>query len=249
VLAIGAAWCNHEAAHRWLMHGGRQTTDEERRVALVSFDGPVAELLSLGAIDSRASDWPDYVARHALNEEHVPELIRMASTEALHELDEDDPAVWAPIHAMRALGQLRATTATRVLIDVGRAHQDDDWMELPGVFELIGPAAIPALQAWLRDDDAELFGRVNAVECLWHIGRAWPASRASIVADFTTLLLSHQRHDPTINGFVVYGLIELGATDRAELIREACEAGDVDSTVTGGWSEIQQLLEQVSPSP
>jgi len=50
-----------------------------------------------------------------LGPQHVPDLIRMALDDELYWADSDSLEVWAPIHAWRALGQLRAEAAVQPL--------------------------------------------------------------------------------------------------------------------------------------
>ena len=75
----------------------------------------------------------------------IPELIQMARDEELHRADSDSLEVWAPIHAWRALGQLRAEAAIVPLLRLLERidEEDDDWVveELPVVFGMIGPTA------------------------------------------------------------------------------------------------------------
>ena len=74
---------------------------------------PVSELLTFG--DCREiRDWPDYLAL-GLGPQHIPGLIRMALDEELHLADPDSLDVWSPVHAWRALGQLRAESAVEPL--------------------------------------------------------------------------------------------------------------------------------------
>src|SRR5438093_123369 len=82
-----------------------------RRCRTMSNDykDPVARLLTLG--DARpVKTWPNYLEL-GLSREHVPELIRMATDDELNWADSESLEVWAPIHAWRALGQLRAEEA------------------------------------------------------------------------------------------------------------------------------------------
>ena len=114
---------------------------------------PVDQLLTLG--DARnMTRWPDYVAI-GLGPEHIPDLIRMATDEDLNTADSESLEVWAPLHAWRALGQLRAESAVEPLLDLLHRVDDnhDDWVgrEIPQVMGMIGPAAIPALAACVSD--------------------------------------------------------------------------------------------------
>ena len=71
---------------------------------------PVAQLLSCGRPKSISrTDWFDYVETYGLTDEHTPALIQLATKE---ELDwEEEGECYSPIHAYRALGQLRAVAA------------------------------------------------------------------------------------------------------------------------------------------
>jgi hypothetical protein len=101
--------------------------------------------------------WPDgnpnYVSEYALTQEHVPALIELATTYS--DADPDDSAVYAQIHAWRALAQLTAVAAVQPLLDVQEELDDidDDWYleEFGKVFGLIGPQAIEPVAAYLRD--------------------------------------------------------------------------------------------------
>ena len=76
---------------------------------------------------------------------------------------EDDPAVWAPIHAMRILALIGPAEAAEPLLEC--MEWDDDWFEeLAGVYGRIGPAAIPLLRGYLYDTEHTTF-------------RAWPRRR------------------------------------------------------------------------
>ena len=74
-----------------------------------NYPPPLDRLLTYGdpGFQNRA-EWPNYVEMFQLGPEHVPDLIRMATDADLNEADTDSPEVWAPLHAWRALGQLRA---------------------------------------------------------------------------------------------------------------------------------------------
>ncbi len=70
-----------------------------------------------------------------LGREHIPDLIRMATDESLHGTGTESLDVWAPVHAWRALGQLRAEAAIELLISLLHYIDDenDEWVneELP----------------------------------------------------------------------------------------------------------------------
>ena len=95
-----------------------------------AYEEPVARLLVLGDVRTER-ERPDYLGL-GLGREHVPELIRMATDPDLNHGDSNSPDVWAPLHACRALGELRAEEAIEPLLLLFD-DEDDDWMleELP----------------------------------------------------------------------------------------------------------------------
>ncbi|MBA4159122.1 MAG: hypothetical protein H0X65_16835, partial [Gemmatimonadetes bacterium] len=133
-----------------------------------SYPPPLDRLLTLGAPD--IDEWLEY-RELGFGEEHIPELIRMATDEELIRGETEDPAIWAPVHASRALGQLRAEAAIEPLIARFHESDEDDWVaeELPEVFAMIGPAAIPALSRYLQDRSQPRWPRMTAATSLKNI--------------------------------------------------------------------------------
>lgn len=83
----------------------------------VGYAAPVQRLLSIGEARSyNPSDWPDYRARFGLEREHIGDLIRMACDAGLNQAESTSGEVWAPMHAWRALGQMRAEEAVVPLL-------------------------------------------------------------------------------------------------------------------------------------
>ena|SRR5579859_1759708 len=125
---------------------------------------PVDKLLTYGKPEPLDSeDWPDYL-EIGLGPEHIPELLRMAADEALRESDEESSEAWGPVHAVRALGQLRSETVVGPLLSLLDVDIMDDWIsdEVPMALGMIGPAIIPAVSAYVADTSHEKFPRVFA---------------------------------------------------------------------------------------
>jgi HEAT repeat protein len=183
---------------------------------------PVSELLSLGDPRQRQG-WVDYPAL-GLTEEHVPELIRMVQDEDLHWADGESDEVWAPLHAWRALGALRAEAAIEPLVALLTRidEYDDDWVmeDLPDAFERIGEAAVPALAIFLADDRYGLWARVTAASSLGKIGQAHPKAREVCIAALNTQLAHFNTMDEEINGFIVNALVDLKAVEAAPVMEQ-----------------------------
>ena len=207
------------------------------------YEPPVDRLLTHGDPREMRGEWPDYRAL-GLAEEHVADLIRMATDPDLNWADEDDPKVWAPVHAWRALGQLRAVAAVEPLLELHDELDDSDWLmsELPQVFALIGPAAMPPLVAYLADAQHDVWPRVSAADALAKIGQRHPEARDQCVAALSQMLEKHAENDDILNGRIISGLIDLKAVEAAPVMEQAFAADNVDDTIVGDWEDVQVLL-------
>ena len=133
---------------------------------------PVSDLIVLG--DVRGREKVDYLAL-GLTTEHVAELSRMALDDDLQWADSDSNEVWAPLHAWRALGQLRDPAGIAPLLEVMSYADEweDDWStsEPPVALAMIGKPAIEPLSLFLADPDQGLWSRGSAATALEKIGR------------------------------------------------------------------------------
>lgn len=224
-----------------------------------TYHNPVAVLLTYGACDyrSRTGTWPNYLEL-GFTQEHIPELIRMVSDPELNEADRDGLDIWAPTHAWRALGQLRAEAAAGPLVQLFEKFRHDDWLndELPTVFSLIGPAAIPALADFLGDDgddDVEETCRISVPECLERIALNYPGSRDDCVEVLAGQLETYESNGSTLNAFLVLSLAKLEATEAIGVIQKAFADDCVDLTVQGDVEDVEMVLglrrQRATPRP
>lgn len=218
---------------------------------------PVSRLLKIGdPRENETYDWPNYIEEYSLSQEDIPELTRMAIDQQLHALDLSQPETWAPIHAWRALAQLKAAEAVPALLTLFPLveEEDNEWVleELPEVMEKIGPAAVPHLAAYLASPDNLVWARITAATALEKIGGRYPEARADCVAALTAALKAYGVTDPELNASIIYSLSQLKAVEAAPLVGEAFRAERVDESFAGGWEEFQVgvgLLEKRFPFP
>ena len=216
---------------------------------------PVSKLLTMGDV-RKQSEWADYRALGLANE-HVPELTRMALDEELHQAISDTLEVWAPLHAWRALAQLRAEAAIEPLLELLHRvdEYDDDWTseELPIVFGQIGAAAMTPLAKFLADPVHGPWARAAAADSFTHISRQHPQTRDRCVTTLARQLEQFKQVDHTLNAFIISSLIDLKAVETAPVMERAFAAGRVDLSVTGDWEEVQIALgllqERLTPEP
>jgi hypothetical protein len=221
-----------------------QGTDVNR-----TYQEPVSRLLDYGECEMAGGEpaelaWPNYATDLGLTPEHVPELIRLACDSTLHTAEAENPAVWAPTHAWRALGQLRAVAAVAPLLDLLRVRADDDWIdiELPYVFGLIGPGAIPHLTDFLADRSITTQPLITAIKCLEQIAQTNPSSRDECIGILAHRLDCGADNDPTVNSFLISALIDLEAVETMDIIRHAFDKQVVDLSVAGDVEDVEMEL-------
>ncbi len=216
---------------------------------------PVVGLLTLGDVRGQ-KEWTDYVSL-GYEKKHVPELIRMMLDEDLHLGDPETSLVWAPIHAWRVLGQLKAEEAIEPLVQllVRIDDDEDDWVaeELPGIFGEMGPAAIPHLEKYLQAPSSKMWAKVSAINGLEEIAKKRPEARDRCLQVMTGQLELFAKHDPTFNGFLILYLMRLKAVESKDIIERAYTAEKVALSICGDWEDVQVelglLKKRITPSP
>lgn len=169
----------------------------------------------------------------------------MTQDEALNNADSESQEVWGPLHAWRALGQLRAEQAIEPLLGLLHRYNDmdDDWVgeDLPEVFGQIGPAAIAPLEHYAAASQNPTFARSAAADGIKEIAKRHPEARDPVVAALTRLLENYAEpgRDPDLNAFLIGDLIHLHALEVAPLIERAFTAGAVEEAVVGDWEDVQ----------
>jgi hypothetical protein len=176
----------------------------------------------------------------------------MALDDALHTADGESLEVWAPVHAWRALGQLRAETAVVPLLKLLERQDSedpmfdnfDDWTdsELPEVFTMIGTAAVPALTKSVNDLSHRLYAAACAASALRLMAEKYPEARAECLAAIARRLEHFQENQPDLNAFLISYLASPHALDYAPLMERAFAADAVDESIVGDWDEVQVAL-------
>ncbi len=207
------------------------------------YSNPVAKLLTYGDCTKMNLDqWPDYVGDVGLTTADASELIRMATDEDLWELEDNRVEIWAPIHAWRSLGQLQAEAAIAPLVQL--FHRADEWivLELPTVYTMIGPAAIPTLADYLANSDHDPMAREVAVGCLREIAGTYLDHRQTAIAPLIEQLKAFDENELELNSSLIAELASLQALEAAPVIEEAFAAERVDEVLCGNWPSVQVEL-------
>ena len=221
-------------------------------MSTIDYSSPVDKLLTFGKPEPKnAQNWPDYLEL-GIGPEHIPDLLRMVADAELWEAEQESPENWAPVHAWRTFGQLRAVEAVEPLLHLFEERGSDDWAidELPQVYGLIGAPAIPIIEAYVADKSHEKYAGI-AEEGLNYIVQRYPDTRAEVVATLTRLLENFAENDYEINGFLISSLVKLKELDALPLIERAFAADRVDTFITGDWDNVQVDLglKEAPPEP
>jgi hypothetical protein len=198
----------------------------------------VARLVSYGEPDSKSGEWEDYLADGGLTQTDVPALIAIATSESLSLTDSD--IGWTPIHAWRALGQLRAIEAVKPLIPLFAWDWDWVWEDLPAAYALMGTAVLPVLAECivplLTDEDS---GITSIVETLTKIAAVSDEARTAAVGTLGELLSHYETSDRLVNGALVCVAIDLKAVEYVELVEAMYAANRVNTIYSGSWASVQ----------
>lgn len=214
-----------------------------------NYPPPVGRFLDLGECKWGKKDWFDYSSL-GITEEHIPSLIQLATDSRYLDSFSEGNEDWAPIHAWRALGQLKAVEAVETLIGLLKRieEKDDDWIleEFPVIFQMIGKEAASALMQYVQNRENLLFARVAALEGIINIGKTDPEFKSDCI-EFLRSCLKHYEEDHIgINANYIVGLTDLKDMDSLALIEEAYKADCVDEMVIGDWEDIQIQLGLIS---
>ena len=183
---------------------------------------PVQELFLLGVEVARGRQWPDYLA-FGITTEHIPELLRILRHFESFWYDDqyDDDQGLTPIHAWRALGQLRAKKAINTLLFLIHENEeyDSDWIgdEIPVVLGMIGPASIPGLKAYLNTPGKRQWAAISVAHSLEEVAKQHPERRADCIAVLQHALEDFLENDETLNGFLISFLVDLEAVESVPL--------------------------------
>ncbi|MEO1208178.1 MAG: PBS lyase [Cyanobacteria bacterium J06638_20] len=196
----------------------------------------------------RQKHWHNYVKSFGFTDADISELMRMALDPDLNTADTNSSEVWAPVHAWRSLGQLRATDAIDPLLDNLEEMQDDDYFreDLKAVLALIGPEAIPSIAKFIKDPDHTLYPKWSCIDALVEFWKTYPEARADCVAITVEQLQQFHRNSDTINAVLINNLIDMNAVETADLMKQAYASKRVDLGVLGDWIDAQRHLGLIS---
>ncbi|MFT5324582.1 MAG: hypothetical protein ACI8P0_002446 [Planctomycetaceae bacterium] len=219
---------------------------------LISLSG--LERLKRHGNTNNGNRWIDfefnYVTEFGLTSSDVPSLLNCVH-KWLEDFDEDDETAWGPVHAWRALGQMRSVEVIEPLLDMMEEldQSNDDWYleEFPHVWGMIGEAAIVPLKRYLANDQYLEFPRCAAISGLGDVARHHPETRDQAVEILTAELAKGRspedaEENGSLNGSILAALLDLNAVESAETIERAFAANVIDPMIVGDWGAVRKKL-------
>jgi uncharacterized protein YecA (UPF0149 family) len=202
---------------------------------------PVNQLLSLG--QPKGHDFTRDYATLGIEPEHVPELLRMVVDGGLHNASGKSSLVWAPVHAWRALAQLKAESAIEPLLGLLQRidEHNDDWVgtEVPRVLGELGHAALEPVMAYLANPAHNEWARVAAAKAVAEIGARHGELWAECVARLSAQLDKFMEQSEMLNAFLVSSLLDLKAGEALPVMARAFAVGRVDESVAGDFEDVE----------
>jgi hypothetical protein len=184
----------------------------------------------------------------ALGSAAVEPLLELAiDQDALYE---EPPICYAPIHALRLLGELRATEMIGELLaaypmdeglDPDERSPATQWdADLPQVLGSWGTDAIELLWAFVDDERQEPGSHDAALSSLAYTTTVAPEQRADIVAGLRSRLQAAE--DATMAAYLVMALGNIGAPDAYPEVMALFKAGKIDRELISPATTRQLLL-------
>jgi len=155
--------------------------------------------------------WKDYQAILPLEEYDETFLLKMLTDDSFSEAVEGSPLPWVPLHAWRALGQMRSLAAIEAVLSLTESDYDqhvyDDFAKLSAH---IGNDAIELLIAILADHSRSETCRTLAAKGLGAIGRSSSGpARTDIVESLMNQIRQNDRSDGWVNGAAAEALMTM----------------------------------------
>lgn len=220
-----------------------------------NYNPPLDQLLSYES-PLELDEWPDYLDL-GFTENHIEDLIKMALDNDLHESLTGGEEIWAPVHAWRTLGQLKAISAAKPLLELFSKldHDFGDWIaeEIPEVMEMIGPESLTAIQEYTLTNDDGIYANISALDSIVRIAQKYPEVKSECIDFLVNQLKGHTKQDTSYNGFLILYLTKLKAIEAIDIIAEAFHQDAVDLSVMGDFEDVEIDLglktERTTPPP
>ncbi len=143
----------------------------------------------------------------------VPPLLAVLADEEL-QYEDARGGGWAPVHAARILGELRAAAAVEPLLRWLGAPGEALAQAVPLALARIGEPALEPLMAYARDTTHPLLARAGALEALARMTGPHPTLRDRVVSYLREIVRGQAKGEDEFRAFAVVNLCDI-SDDRA----------------------------------
>jgi hypothetical protein len=176
--------------------------------------------------------WPNYIEELSLTKDDVSELIRIIKSSNLKNISPLSLIEeFAPMHAWRALGQLKVLDTIRILLEILTEEKNEEafWFqaELPKIIGYFGIGAISIIVEFLSQT-SDWVNKSIVLEGLKNIALNNIESRDTVINIFIKILKEYQTNDTAYNACLVKELIKLNANETLELVQEILNNDKID---------------------
>lgn len=208
---------------------------------MAKYSEAVETLLTLGDVRGQKK-WQDYGAL-GITQEDVLILLELMVDPDLNDADSETTEVWAPLHAWRALAQMRTLSMIDPYLELLDRQVEDDWIheDLFDVSLKLGPLVVPKLIEFMADPKRDVHGRICMVEALEKMALKFVEVRRPVVDALTAQLRLYPEQDEGLNGFLIEALEALRVRNTIPLIAEVFAANKVEY-LTAAWESVAETF-------
>lgn len=165
-------------------------------------------------------------------------------------LHADEPECYAPLHALRLLGELPDLELIEPLlaqVPLALYYEDENlpqlWgQEMPQVLARIGAPALGALWAAADDPERNLSQRAMALVALGYLSAAAPEQREAVAAGLRERLAGFD--EPTLTAYVLIAMADVGMPEIYPEAMRLFREGKVNQSILPPGLARQMLLAQ-----
>ena len=186
----------------------------------------------------------DYV-KHGFSEDDIDNLSEIAIDEDLkYTNSKDDKEMYAPCHAIMALGQLKTLEPfTELMKRFDYFADDDHYSSAIGYYlRKIALKKIEFLYDYFLDRERNIYNRMLIVEVLRDIVKDHSSIKTTLEDVLVEYLQRDDELNDALNALVVFLLIDISKDKHIDLIREVFENKPVDVYYDGDLEDIEIRL-------
>lgn len=169
-------------------------------------------------------EWPDYVTKLKLTDNHIDKLIDIIYDVRFDDLPEEDVRCFASVHAYRSLGQLKAEKAIIPLLNFIHNNKEEDFtwelIEFEKVFKLIGNNGVVLLLKVFSDSKYDFAIRECVFNSLTSIIKESKTHLRIVLNIMKEVLEDYENNDIYLNMLIINKLMGYNYTNAIKIVEQ-----------------------------